>query len=195
LGPTGYPFERLIGEIFKRKGFNVEVGVIVNGQCITHEMDVIATKKSLQHIVECKYHKDQGSHVSIQVPLYVRARVDDIISTREKMPEYKNTSFLGWVITNTRFSTDSIAYSKCSGLNLLAWDFPQGEGLKDIIETLKIYPITILDTLQLKEKRYLLDKGITTCKELLSQPELLNYFNFNTKKHASVIQELNNICS
>ena len=46
LGPSGYPFEHLIGEIYRRRGFSVEVGVVVQGHCITHEMDVIATNTS-----------------------------------------------------------------------------------------------------------------------------------------------------
>ena len=29
MGPSGYPFETLIGEIFKLKGFSAEVGVVV----------------------------------------------------------------------------------------------------------------------------------------------------------------------
>jgi len=33
LGPTGYPFENLIGEIFRKQGFNIEVGVVVEGNC------------------------------------------------------------------------------------------------------------------------------------------------------------------
>ena len=92
LGPTGYPFETLIGQLFEKKGCVTEVGVVVDGNCITHEMDVIATHDSSQHLVECKYHKDQGKQVSIQVPLYVRSRVDDIIHKRQELPEYHGFS-------------------------------------------------------------------------------------------------------
>ncbi|MDD4107279.1 MAG: ATP cone domain-containing protein, partial [Prolixibacteraceae bacterium] len=60
LGPTGYPFENFIGEIFKNQGFKIEVGIVTEGNCVTHEMDVIATNNKIQHLVECKYSKDQG---------------------------------------------------------------------------------------------------------------------------------------
>jgi hypothetical protein len=174
LGPTGYPFEILIGKLFQQTGFGAEVGVVVEGKCITHEMDVIATKSSIQHLAECKYHKDQGKQVSIQVPLYVRSRVDDIISKRQKMREYQDFSFTGWVITNTRFSSDSIQYSKCSGLKLLGWNYPPGEGLKEKIEKYKLYPITLLRNLTNKEKQHLLKEDIVICTQLFAHPQALS---------------------
>lgn len=37
LGPSGYPFEKFIGEILKQQGYSVTVGVIVKGKCVYHE--------------------------------------------------------------------------------------------------------------------------------------------------------------
>src|SRR3989338_2364273 len=34
LGPTGYPFEKLVGEILKSQGFSVQVGKIAQGACV-----------------------------------------------------------------------------------------------------------------------------------------------------------------
>ena len=84
LGTSGYPFEIFMGEIFAKQGYSVQTGIVVQGQSITHEMDVIATGKGYQHLVECKYSQLQGSHVSIQVPLYVHSRVQDIVELRKK---------------------------------------------------------------------------------------------------------------
>ena len=194
LGPTGYPFEILIGKLFQQTGFGAEVGVVVEGKCITHEMDVIATKSSIQHLAECKYHKDQGKQVSIQVPLYVRSRVDDIISKRQKMREYQDFSFTGWVITNTRFSSDSIQYSKCSGLKLLGWNYPPGEGLKEKIEKYKLYPITLLRNLTNKEKQHLLKEDIVICTQLFAHPQALSVLDLSKAKHDKLMKELNDIC-
>jgi hypothetical protein len=194
LGPTGYPFEILIGKLFQQMGFGAEVGVVVEGKCITHEMDVIATNDVVQHLAECKYHKDQGKQVSIQVPLYVRSRVDDIIGKRQKMTEYQDFSFSGWVITNTRFSSDSIQYSKCSGLNLLGWNYPHGEGLKEKIEKYKLYPITVLRNLTNKEKQQLLKEDIVTCTQLLAHPEVLSSLDLSKAKYDKLLKELNDIC-
>ena len=84
LGPTGYPFERLVGEILKKQGYETEVGRIIAGHCVDHEMDVIATKGNEQVFVECKFAMDQGKSVSIQVPLYMRSRVDDIVRKKKR---------------------------------------------------------------------------------------------------------------
>ncbi len=194
MGPTGYPFEFLIGQLFKLKGFVTEVGIVVQGHCITHEMDVIATLDSVQHLMECKYHKEQGKHVSIQVPLYVRSRVDDIIRKRQGMAEYQGYSFKGWVVTNTSFSPDCIQYGKCNGLNLLAWDYPVGEGIKTIIEDLKIYPITILESLNAIEQQHLLNQGIVTCSQLTENMDSLQAFGFTKTKYEALKSEIKQIC-
>lgn len=194
LGPTGYPFEILIGKLFQQMGFVAEVGVVVEGKCTTHEMDVIATNAGVQHLAECKYHKDQGKQVSIQVPLYVRSRVDDIIIKRQMMTEYQNFSFKGWVITNTRFSSDSIQYGKCSGLNLLGWNYPAGNGLKEQIEKYKLFPITLLRNLTNKEKQHLLKEDVVICTQLLTHPEALSSLELSKVKHDKLLKELNDIC-
>jgi hypothetical protein len=88
LGPSGYPFERFIGELFSAQGYETEVGVVVEGASVNHEMDVIATKDRVQRLIECKYSQAQGSHVSIQVPLYVHSRVNDIATQRKTDGRY-----------------------------------------------------------------------------------------------------------
>lgn len=195
LGPTGYPFEILIGELFKNLGYRCEVGVVVDGKCVTHEMDVIATEDHTQHLVECKYHKDQGKQVSVQVPLYVRSRVNDIIDKRMTMPEYQDYSFKGWVVTNTRFSDDSAQYGVCSGLNLLAWNYPEGDGLKEKIEKFKIYPVTVLKKLTTKEKQQLLENGFVTCIQVIENPDALAVLNLSKPKFNAVMDELKRIIS
>jgi hypothetical protein len=194
LGPTGYPFEILIGKLFQHMGFTTEVGVVIEGNCVSHEMDVIATHDMSQHLAECKYHKDQGKQVSVQVPLYVRSRVNDIITKRQSMQKYRDFAFTGWVVTNTRFSSDSIQYGKCSRLKLLAWDYPAGNGLKENIEKYKLYPITVLRNLMVKEKQSLLDQGIVTCSQLLENPDPLKSLELSKTKYNLLMKELHDIC-
>ncbi len=169
LGPSGYPFEQFVGHLFKCKGFDVEIGVVANGQCITHEMDVIASDEWNQHLVECKYHNNQGKFSSVQVPLYVRARVNDIIETRQALPEYSNLRFHGWVVTNTRFTADAMDYGRCSGLNLMSWDYPRQDSLKALTERFNAFPVTALTQLTKAHKQFLLKKGIVLCSELKEQ--------------------------
>ncbi len=194
LGPTGYPFEQFIGQLFEHQNYKTEVGVVVDGYSITHEMDVIATNTKDQNLVECKYHKDQGKQVSIQVPLYVHSRVNDIIRQRQKMTDYQGLNFKAWVITNTRFSEDSIQYGKCNNMQLLAWDYPENKGLKHVIESMKLYPITILHRLTKKGKEILIQKGIVTCKQLLNDLTLIEELNLTKNKQHALIEELKSVC-
>jgi hypothetical protein len=194
MGPTGYPFEHLIGQVFERLGFMTEVGITVEGNCVSHEMDVIATNADSQYLIECKYNQDQGKRITVQVPLYVRSRVDDIIAKRKQDEHFGDISFTGCVVTNTRFSDDSVAYGTCSGLRLIAWDYPEGEGLKDIIEKVKIFPVTVLSRLTKKQQRILLEHGTVTCSQLLKEPEPLRDFGLHEKKYRMLMDELNDIC-
>lgn len=189
FGPSGYPFEHFIGILFKRMGYSVEVGQVLQGNCVTHEMDVIATGHGKQILVECKYSQDQGKHQGVQVPLYVRSRVDDIIRKRMTMSEYEGLQFEGWVVTNTRFSPDATQFGKCSGLKLLGWDYPAGHGLKDLIEREDIHPITLLHLTQ-KEKKLLLEQDIVTCAGLKRNLQALDALELSERKYKAVMGEL-----
>ncbi len=173
LGNSGRPFEIFVGEIFKKKGFQVETGIVVEGKSITHEMDVIATNDVEQHLVECKYSQMQGNYVSIQVPLYVHSRVNDIVALRGSQDEYKNLSFTGWVATNTRFSPDSVKYSEDYGLQLLSWNYPAGNSMRDLIDIHQIFPITVLSVLSDKDKEKVLQHDIVTCSQLFASIAVL----------------------
>ncbi|MDD3877082.1 MAG: ATP cone domain-containing protein [Bacteroidales bacterium] len=193
LGPTGFPFEQFIGEIFRKQGFEILVGQIIEGNCVHHEIDVIATNKSEQRLIECKFGKDQGKLVSVQVPLYVRSRMDDIIRKRKYIKEYSNLAFSACIVTNTRFSSDSIQYSQCAGLQLLGWDYPVGNGLKDMIERDKIFPVTVLNNLTTREKQFLLEKGIVVCSQLLNNIEILKSLIPDHKKFVMLVNELEDL--
>ena len=194
LGPTGYPFETFIGQLFEKLGFETEVGVTVEGHCVTHEMDVIATQEKKQYLVECKYRMDQGNQISVQTPLYVRSRVDDIIRKREKMTKYQGLSFTGWLVTNTRFSSDSIKYGTCSGLHLLGWDYPRGKGLQHLIQEEKFYPITVLTGLPTDLKKYMLENGIVTCSQLWHNLSIMDGFELPPVRRERLLKELDELC-
>jgi len=193
MGPTGYPFEYYVGELFKRLGYEVEVGQVVGGVSITHEMDVIATKDAEQHLMECKFALDQGKRISIQVPLYVHSRVNDIVEKRQEEKKYKNFTFTAWVVTNARFSADSIEYSRCKGIQLLGWDYPKDNSLKDLIEREMVFPVTIMKHLSNKEKQALMNDGIVTCSQLMNNPNKLNKLGLNKRQQRAVMNELEEI--
>lgn len=195
MGPTGHPFEYFTGEIYKVLGYNTQVAITLNGHCVTHEVDVVATKDNHQRFIECKYYQSTGKNANVQVPLYIHSRVEDIIRKKKSDPKFKDFTFSGGIVTNTRFTSDAEAYGTCSGLHLLSWDFPKGNGLKDIIDREKIYPITALSTLTKAHKAILMDRGIVICRQLSHNTAELNSLNLTHKKREKVLEELNDLIS
>ncbi len=194
LGPSGYPFEQFLGQVFKHEGFRVEVGQVVQGKCVMHEVDVIATNEHHQHLVECKYYNSRGKYADVKVPLYIRSRVNDIVAQRQTMPEFNGLKYHGWVATNTRFTSDALAFGECSGMHLLSWDYPLNNGLKDKIERLRLFPITALTRLTINEKRLLLDQDILLCSQLLENPESLDLLKLTGQIRRKVSEEAEELC-
>lgn len=171
LGPSGYPFEKFIGALFTARGYEVKVGQVLKGHCVTHEVDVVATKGDELILVECKYHNLAGVNVDVKVPLYINSRFQDLLENGAiQKPQNR---FSGWIATNSRFSDDAESYGRCKGINLLSWNYPNGNGLKDLIDRLRLYPITCLFSLSSGEKKFLLDSGIVLTKELAENPNWL----------------------
>ena len=78
LGPTGFPFELYVAELLKAKGYETRTGQIVQGNCVQHEVDVIAQKAEKHFMVECKFHSDQGRRCDVKIPLYIQSRFKDV---------------------------------------------------------------------------------------------------------------------
>lgn len=194
LGPSGYPFERFIGEILKHQGYTVKVGEIIKGKCITHEVDVIASAGHHHFMIECKYHNLQGIVCDVKIPLYIQSRFKDVEAEWVKIPQHETKIHQGWVVTNTKFSSDAIQYGNCAGLKLLGWDYPIKHSLKDIIDDLGLYPITCLTTLTRAEKQKLLDMKIVLCTEICANEKLLYDIEMNETKVKKVIEEGQQLC-
>ena len=173
LGPTGYPFERLVAALLKEKGYKTTVSIILKGECITHEIDVLAEKEGNVYAIECKFHSDIKAVSNVKIPLYINSRFLDI--QKQWNTNSNNATFLkqGWLVTNTRFTVDAINYAKCVGLTMLSWDFPLNKGIKENIDTYGLYPVTVLTNLTLKEKHQLIENDIVLVKELYKSSNTL----------------------
>lgn len=189
LGPSGFPFEKYIGEIFKSQGDIVQVNQMMKGQCVTHEVDVLAENSGVIKIMECKYHNLQGTICDVKIPLYVHSRFNDIVNN---ISEPKNHE--GWVVTNTRFSGDAAQYGVCIGLNLLGWDFPEGKGLREVIDQMGLYPITCLTTLSQKEKISLMDRNLLLCRDIAENKKALIELNISSARVQAIINEAMALC-
>ena len=195
LGPTGFPFEKLVGKIMAHEGFDTKVGVIVQGNCVQHEVDVIAKKDNNHYMIECKYHSDQGRFCNVKIPLYIHSRFLDVEKQWERQKGHETKLHKGGVYTNTRFTTDAIQYGKCVGLLLASWDYPRENGLKDRIDKSGLHPLTALTTLTKAEKTKLLDKGIVLCKELHENPSLLEIIGVPKPRHKNILEDSEKLCT
>lgn len=194
LGPSGFPFEKFISEILIHQGYITKVGEILQGQCVNHEIDVIAEKEGHYHMIECKYHNIQGIFCDVKVPLYIHARFIDVENNRSKISVPLDHLFKGWIVTNTRFSTDAIKYGNCAGLKLIGWDYPLKGSLKEQIDALGLYPLTCLTTLTKTEKQFLLNQQIVLCKDVLMNEKKLKNAGMSTDRIKNTMQEANKLC-
>jgi len=194
LGPSGYPFEKFIGELLKRQGYSVTVGEIVKGKCVNHEIDVIALADHHHFMIECKYHNLQGIICDVKIPLYIQSRFKDVEAEWLKQPGHDKMVHQGWVVTNTKFSTDAIKYGNCIGLKLLGWDYPAKESLKALIDNFGLYPVTCLTTLSHSEKQKLLDKKIVLCQEVFADEKLLHDIDMKESRIKNTMKEVEQLC-
>ncbi|HLV38538.1 ATP cone domain-containing protein [Xanthomarina sp.] len=194
LGPTGFPFENFIAAIFKYSGYQVQVGKILQGHCVSHEIDVVAIKNNEMSVVECKFHSEEGRNCNVKVPLYIAARFKDV-KTHWDTKSHKNDLNEGYVVTNTRFTEDALQYGNCIGLKLLSWDYPKEDGLKDKIDRLGLYPITVSTLLTKREKQFLLSRDVVLCRDLIGDSFFLDHLGISEIRKEKILNEINQLCN
>ncbi|MHB1118351.1 MAG: ATPase [Minisyncoccota bacterium] len=195
LGPSGFPFEKFIAEIFKRKGYSARTGVILPGFCVSHEVDVLMEKSNRHIFAECKFHNQQGIKTDVKVALYVHARFLDLkkghAASEGKVPTRIHE---GWLITNTKLTLDAIQYANCVGLTIIGWDYPQRGNLQDLVLETGVHPLTFLSTLSAQEKLDLLGQGVVMCQTLKDDNAPLRALGFSDEKIKNVVDEVSRVC-
>ncbi|WP_242134760.1 restriction endonuclease [Aestuariivivens marinum] len=195
LGPTGFPFERFIGAILKYSGYNIEINTILHGQCITHEIDILANKNGETSVIECKFHSEEGLNCNVKIPLYIHSRYNDVKAFWNSNPKNGSKLTKGWVVTNTRFTEDAIQYGKCANLYLLSWNYPKSNGLKERIDRLGLYPITVSTLLSNQEKQFLLSRDVVLCRELIGDAFYLDHLGISEIRKSKILNEIQMLCN
>ena len=181
FGPTGYPFEDFVAEILKTQGYTTKVRSILQGKCITHEIDVIAEKNNTRIMIEAKFHNASGIKTDVHVALYTKARFDDI--------KEKNNLHESWIITNTKATNDAVTYALCVGMKIISWDYPEGESLRELIEKSGLTPITALTTLSQAQIQTLLKNDFVLCRDVCKNPKILDTLNLSADKKQEILSE------
>ncbi len=187
LGPSGHPFEDFMARIFEKEGWKVEWRKMLQGVCVPHEVDVYAHKGPATLVAELKYHNTAGYKTDVKVALYVKARFDDLWSYAEKtsIPKVER----GLLITNTKFTSQAIAYANCAGLELMGWGYPENGNLYERICRTRVYPITTLTYLKKGEKKLLIDKGVVSCDMLRERLDVLRSLHMTPERIGAILAE------
>ncbi|MFN8406333.1 MAG: ATP cone domain-containing protein [Sphingobacteriaceae bacterium] len=191
LGPSGFPFERYVAEILKHQGYSVKLGEILKGHCVNHEIDIIAEKENQYLMIECKFHNQISYTCNVKIPLYIKARFQDLEQNEDNNSLPPKKMIQGWLITNTKFSSDAIKYGLCAGLQLVGWDYPRNNSLSAQVDAAGLYPLTCLTSLTQNEKQLLLDKKIVLCRELQNNPSLISNTSMSESRKKHILDEVN----
>ncbi len=195
LGPTGFPFEKFVAEIFKAMGYSTIIDQVVEGKCVPHEIDVVAWKEKELIMTEAKFHTDFNLKSDLKIVLYVKARYDDIFGKDYFFGGENRKLTEGWIITNTKFSTTAIQYGQCQpALKFIGWNYPYNNNLHNLIERYELIPLTALTSLTISEKSLFLLRGIILSKSLLDE-NLLKEVKFDDKKIKSIKDEVEALCA
>ncbi len=190
LGPTGFPFEGFIAEIFKSKGYKVLTDQHIMGNCVEHEVDVVAYNENKLIMCEAKFHNEPGSRSDLKVALYVKARFEDL--SGKEFTDYGAPRKLneGWLITNTKFTNTAIQYGMCNGLHMVGWNYPFKGNLQNMIEDAGLHPVTCLKTLSQSNIKTLISQNVVLCKTLFEKKELLDNLGLSQTEKDEVITEI-----
>ncbi|MFA6269839.1 MAG: restriction endonuclease [Candidatus Paceibacterota bacterium] len=189
LGPTGFPFEQFVAEIFRAKGFETTTDFIAQGECAEHEVDIVAWNTEKLIMVEAKFHNELGIKSDLKVALYVKARWDDLINSIFDFGKERKLDE-GWLVTNTKFSESAINYAKCRNMKLVGWNYPEQGNLQDLIEAAHLHPITCLNSSTPSDERLLMQAGIVLCRQARENPDILKQAGLSDEKIADMLAEI-----
>ena len=190
MGPTGFPFEQLIAAIFRAKGFETATDFIARGECVEHEIDIVAWNEGKLIMCEAKFHNEFGLKSDIKTALYVKARWEDLDDkTFEGFGAIRKLDE-GWLITNTKFSEQAIKYAKCRNMKLVGWNYPDTGNLQDLIEETGLHPITSLRSISNSEKRDLMEAGVIHLKQAHDNLDILEQAGITKDKITQMLDEI-----
>lgn len=201
IGPDGFPFEQYFANLLEHQGFKTQTNVIVNGSCITHEVDIFAEKhkENIHALIEMKFHGKPGRKTRSKDALYTYARLLDIQKNWEfkksRGAKPKKATLQGWLVTNTEMTRNAINYCNCIGMKVIAWSYPEdGTSLQGMVHNEALYPITVLTSLNHKQKKDILNKNIVMCFDLLKNRSVLKSAGLKAGQIDRVLQEVNELC-
>ena len=194
LGPAGFFFEKYISRVFQSEKYETVTNLILQGKCITHEIDVLIKKEGIIEMIECKFHPRREVNSDVKIPMYILSRFNDLKDKSHKVFSENDNLSGCWIVTNNRFTSEATNFASCSGLKLLSWDHPFKNNLRTKIDNKNLYPITSLTTLTLAEKDKLMILDILLVKEIINNTEILEKIGLSANRIKNVLKEASELC-
>jgi hypothetical protein len=194
LGPAGFFFEKYIARLFASEHYETQTNQILQGKCVSHEIDVLVKKNQVISMVECKFHMGKDTNSDVKVPMYILSRFNDLKDRKHAIFTEKESISKCWIVTNNRFTADAIAFAKCSGLSLLSWNYPENNNIKTKNDDNYLYPVTCLTTLSLSEKDRLLVLDVILVKEIINNSDCLERIGLSSNRIKNVLKEASELC-
>lgn len=190
LGPAGFLFERYVAAILQEYGYTTKVDQILQGVCVSHEIDIVAEKENSHFFVEVKYHNARGVKSDVTVAMYSYARFLDLKEAAEKIERFP-APHKAWIVTNTKFTSKAIEFAECRKVKMTGWHYPRGESLEFLIEQKFLYPVTVLPSLSRSRWEQFAKAGLMFVKDVVrfEPSELAKNIGIPTSLSNLLIQE------
>ena len=190
LGPAGFLFEQFVETLMRAEGYeHTARDQMVRGECVEHEIDVIAEKGGERYIVEVKYHNESSIKSPVEVVMYADAKREDI--GRQEAKTGRSVQHHLLLVTNTKFSGNAIAYARCRGIALIGWQYPKERCLEDIIREHMLYPTTVLPSVDRGAREALARHDMMLVRDLApySVNDVVHTFGIDEKRARGIIKE------
>jgi hypothetical protein len=158
-------FEQYIQQLLREHGYQVTPNQIIQGKCVQHEVDAIATKNNKTCFVEVKHHIKYHTPTGLDIPRIARAVLEDITEGHQ-LGQNSHKIDYAMIVCNTKLSDYAKQYADCRKIRYIGWSSPKNHDLQTMIEPKKLYPITILKGLNTQTRNRLTSNQIITLKQL-----------------------------
>lgn len=193
LGPEGYYFEMWFARVMQAAGYETIHSETVQGNAVTHEIDVVAAKENQLIFCECKFRNDEEAKISVTTPMYFLSRMKDVEQHTYHFFGRDMKPSKGYLVTNAYLTTDSIEFANYYGIGLISWDYPENKSIKYLVDNAGLYPVTCLTTLTDEQEKTLLSKDCILVKDLVQNQKILDSLNLSKEVMDAVLEEANDL--
>lgn len=167
LGPAGYNFEKYVAAVLSAYGYKTATPDTYKGACIEHEIDVTAEKDGRTAFIEAKFRHDFRSRITIKDTMATWARFLDLVDGSKigLCPHFDEV----WILTNARFTDQSLQYGHCKNMKLVGWKHPEERTFAQMVDINALYPITILKDIKDTEIAAFVDNDLILCREIMNE--------------------------